>query len=115
MRSYLISADRKAITCRRCWMTSYNPHDVRNHYCGKCRTWHDDPNSVAALPRADTKHWTIKRKAAILEAIRVNRISPEEAGLLYNLSAEELLAWQEALAQHGIGGLKATAPRVKKN
>jgi hypothetical protein len=28
-----------AITCPRCGMTSYNPNDVRERYCGHCHDW----------------------------------------------------------------------------
>jgi ribosomal protein L37E len=28
-----------SITCPRCGMTSYNPNDVREGYCGNCHDW----------------------------------------------------------------------------
>ena len=28
-----------SFTCPRCGRTSYNPHDVRESYCGRCRDW----------------------------------------------------------------------------
>ena len=28
-----------SFTCPRCGMTSYNPEDVRQEYCGNCRDW----------------------------------------------------------------------------
>jgi hypothetical protein len=31
-----------AITCLFCNRTSYNPNDVREHYCGFCHRFHDD-------------------------------------------------------------------------
>ena len=31
-----------AITCGRCGMTSHNPGDVENRYCGNCKVFHDD-------------------------------------------------------------------------
>jgi transposase-like protein len=73
------------------------------------------PSPVPELPPADTKFWTIRRKAAIVEAVRSNRISLEEACLRYEMSGEEFHQWQQAVEQHGIGGLKATGPRLKKN
>lgn len=27
------------ITCPLCGMTSYNPNDIREGYCGKCHDW----------------------------------------------------------------------------
>lgn len=32
-----------SITCPRCGMTSFNPNDVRNNYCGNCHIWLADP------------------------------------------------------------------------
>lgn len=40
--SFLISDDRKTITCGICGMTSHHPDDVSAHYCGKCKIFHDD-------------------------------------------------------------------------
>lgn len=31
-----------SITCKMCNMKSYNENDIKNRYCGKCKTWHDD-------------------------------------------------------------------------
>jgi len=40
--AYMLSTDGIAISCGRCGMTSYNPHDVENRYCGNCKVFHDD-------------------------------------------------------------------------
>ena len=40
--SYTISSDEKAITCRRCGMTSHNPGDVAELYCGHCHAFHGE-------------------------------------------------------------------------
>ena len=29
----------ESFTCPRCGMTSYNPNDVREGYCGNCHDW----------------------------------------------------------------------------
>lgn len=29
------------IICPRCGMTSYNPGDIKNKYCGNCHLFHD--------------------------------------------------------------------------
>lgn len=39
---YTIAPDGKSITCRRCGLTSHNPHDVAQRYCGHCHAFHDD-------------------------------------------------------------------------
>lgn len=31
----------ESITCPRCGMTSYNPNDVREKYCGNCHEFHE--------------------------------------------------------------------------
>ena len=28
-----------SITCPKCGMTSYNPNDIREGYCGNCHDW----------------------------------------------------------------------------
>ena len=42
IHTFIISADGRAITCLRCKRTSYNPNDVREHYCGECAVFHDN-------------------------------------------------------------------------
>jgi hypothetical protein len=39
---YILAPDDAAITCGRCGMTSYNPHDVAARYCGNCHVFHED-------------------------------------------------------------------------
>ena len=34
-----VEATEESITCPRCGMTSYNPNDVREGYCGNCHDW----------------------------------------------------------------------------
>lgn len=29
-----------SITCPRCGRISYNPNDIKEHYCGYCHQWH---------------------------------------------------------------------------
>lgn len=36
-------ADR--FTCPQCGMTSYNPNDIRESYCGNCHQWTGDPDA----------------------------------------------------------------------
>lgn len=42
IRSYEVVEDGKAIRCCICTLTSYNPDDVKNLYCGHCHIFHDD-------------------------------------------------------------------------
>jgi hypothetical protein len=38
--SYAIAG--RSITCRLCGLTSHNPNDIRERYCGRCHIFHDD-------------------------------------------------------------------------
>ena len=67
------------------------------------------------LPPPDTKRWTVRRKAAVVEAVRIGMISLEEACLRYGLSVEEFLAWQRAVERHGIHGLRVTRLRIYRD
>jgi len=61
-----------------------------------------------ATATSNTKRWVIRRKAAVLAAMRSGGITVEEACRVYQLSEEELLAWQRAFEKHGLAGLHIT-------
>ena len=63
------------------------------------------------LPPPNTTRWVIRRKAAVVAAVRSGRITMEEALLRYQLSEEEFVAWQRAFETHGLAGLRATRVR----
>ena len=60
------------------------------------------------LPPASTKRWVIRRKAAVVSAVRTGMISLEEACARYHLSVEEFLSWQRMIDRHGVRGLRTT-------
>jgi transposase-like protein len=60
------------------------------------------------LPHPNTKRWVVRRKAAVVAAVRSGGITIEEACRVYQLSKEELLSWDRALELHGLAGLRAT-------
>ena len=60
------------------------------------------------LPPPDTKRWTVRRKAAVAEAVRTGMMTLEEACARYGLTTEECRSWQRTIEQHGIPGLRAT-------
>jgi transposase-like protein len=66
------------------------------------------------LPPPSTRRWVARRKAAVLRAIRSGAISVEEACRRYELSEEELLAWQRAFEAHGLPGLRASRLRYRR-
>ena len=47
---YRISGDGRSITCCRCGMTSHNPSDVSQRYCGHCKIFHGE-DAEATLRR----------------------------------------------------------------
>ena len=63
---------------------------------------------MASLPPPNTKRWVVRRKAAVVAAVRVGEITIEEACRVYQLSQEELLSWERAFEIHGLPGLRAT-------
>ena len=60
------------------------------------------------LPPPDTERWVVRRKAAVVAAVQSGKITFEEACRRYQLTAEELRAWQHAYEAHGLPGLRAT-------
>jgi len=64
--------------------------------------------ALATLPPPTTKRWVIRRKAAVVSAVRAGVLSLEEACQRYHLSVEEFLSWQRLIDRHGMRGLRAT-------
>ena len=60
------------------------------------------------LPPPNTKRWVVRRKAAVVAAVRRGRLTIEEACRVYQLSEEELLSWDRAFGLHGLAGLRVT-------
>lgn len=61
------------------------------------------------LPPPDTLRWVVRRKATVVAAVEHGLIDEKEACDLYNLSAEELAIWREAVNRHGTAALRVTA------
>ena len=60
------------------------------------------------LPPPDTKRWVVRRKAAVVAAVKNGVITLEEVCGRYNLSVEEFSTWQEMIEKHGVRGLRVT-------
>ena len=60
------------------------------------------------LPPPNTRRWVVRRKAAVIIAVRAGRITLEEALRRYQLTEEEYHAWERAFEAHGLAGLRAT-------
>jgi hypothetical protein len=59
-----------------------------------------------------SRRWTIRRKVALLEALRRGALTLEEASRHYALSLEELRAWERDLERYGVHGLRATRVQI---
>ncbi len=64
--------------------------------------------NIHDLPPSDIKRWGIRRKAAVVAAVRAGLITIEEACERYSLSTEEFLSWQRLIDSHGVRGLRVT-------
>lgn len=60
------------------------------------------------LPHPNTKRWVVRRKAAVVAAVRSGGITVEEACRVYQLSEEEFRSWDRAFELHGLAGLRVT-------
>jgi hypothetical protein len=69
----------------------------------------DEGKASLALPPADTKRWSSRRKAAVVVATRIGVITREEACQRYMLSDEELAGWEVAFDKSGIPGQRVTS------
>jgi hypothetical protein len=63
---------------------------------------------MESLPHPNTKRWVVRRKAAVVAAVRNGDMTIEEACRVYQLSEEELLSWQRAFEIYGLAGLRTT-------
>jgi hypothetical protein len=63
---------------------------------------------MECLPPGNTKRWVVRRKAAVVAAVRNGGMTMQEACRVYQLSEEEFLSWERAFENHGLAGLRAT-------
>jgi hypothetical protein len=80
----------------------------------------DDPNQTDAfgpIPELPllSRRWTVRRKAAVIEAVRGDWVPIEEACRLYNLSVDEFLAWERDIDRHGLHGLRSTRYQIYRD
>jgi hypothetical protein len=80
----------------------------------------DDPNQADAfgkMPELPSlgKRWTVRRKAAVIEAVRGGWVPIEEVCRLYNLSVDEFLAWERDIDRHGVHGLRTTRFQIYRD
>lgn len=68
---------------------------------------------LKGLPHPNTRRWVVRRKAAVVAAVRTGGITIEEACRIYQLSEEELRSWERGFELYGLAGLRAT--RIQRN
>jgi hypothetical protein len=68
--------------------------------------------SLADLPLPDTKRWVIRRKAAVVAAVRGGLLSLEEACCRYALNSDEVLSWERCIDHFGLAGLRTTWTQI---
>lgn len=64
------------------------------------------PCTLADLPSTNLKRWLPSHKASIATVVRGGLISADEVCKRYKLTLEELKMWEQALADHGLDGLR---------
>ena len=67
------------------------------------------------LPPANTRRWTIRRKAAVVLAVQRDVLSIEAACGRYRLSREEFAGWEKSIERHGIPGLRVTRFQIYRD
>ncbi|HEY1258663.1 MAG TPA: DUF1153 domain-containing protein [Stellaceae bacterium] len=70
---------------------------------------------MVELPPPNVVRWTIRRKAAVVISVIAGTMTREEACRRYQLTEEELLAWQRAFEAHGLPGLRSTRLQQYRN
>ena len=76
--------------------------------------WADAFGRMPELP-APHQRWTVRRKAAVIEAVRGGWLPIEEVIELYNISVDEFLAWERDMDRHGVHGLRTTRYQIYRD
>jgi hypothetical protein len=74
----------------------------------------DALDSVPKLP-SPRQRWTVRRKAAVIEAVRDGWMPIEEACRVYNISVDEFLAWERDMDRNGVPGLRSTRYQIYRD
>jgi hypothetical protein len=76
--------------------------------------WAQVPGQVPELPRLGQR-WTVRRKAAVIQAVREGWVPIEEISGLFKISVDEFKAWERDMDRHGIHGLRATRYQIYRD
>jgi len=71
-------------------------------------------NAFGRMPKLPSvrKRWTVRRKAAVIEAVRRGRLSLDQVCRIYTLSLEEFLAWERDMDRYGVPALRVTRYQI---
>ena len=78
-------------------------------FAGEDASW-----PLSELPSAGQR-WTVRRKAAVIDAVRGGWLPVENACQLYDLSVDEILAWERDIDRYGVPGLRATRLQIYRD
>jgi Protein of unknown function (DUF1153) len=67
------------------------------------------------LPAPSTRRWTIRRKVAVIEAVRGGWVPIEEVCRIYAISVDEFIAWERDIDQFGVYGLRVTRYQIYRH
>ena len=90
------------------------PPEIMRDGCANDDDWTDFLAQVPELPRSGQR-WTVRRKAAVIEAVRGGWVPIEEICELYNISVDEFLGWERDLDRNGIHGLRTTRYQIYRD
>ena len=76
--------------------------------------WAEVWGQMPKLP-APAQRWTVRRKAAVVEAVHGGWVPIDEICELYNISVDEFLAWERDIDRYGIHGLRVTRYQIYRN
>jgi hypothetical protein len=71
-------------------------------------------DQMAELPSIGQR-WTVRRKAAVIAGVRAGWLPVEDVCQLYNLSVDELLAWERDIDRNGVPGLRITRYQIYRD
>ncbi len=74
----------------------------------------EDFEPMPDLPPETERRWTVRRKAAVIEAVRGGWLPIEEACRLYIISVDEFIAWERDIDQFGVHGLRSTRYQISR-
>ncbi len=75
----------------------------------------DDFGPMPDLPSGTERRWTVRLKAAVIEAIRGGWVPIEEVCRLYMISVDEFIAWERDLDRFGAHGLRTTRYQIYRD